>query len=55
MTLERFFHSSWWLAISVIVPALLTAAGGIYLAHEIAWRQAEIVRLSAELQACRAR
>lgn len=50
---ERFFRSWWWLVLSMVVPALLVSAGGLYLAHEIAWRQAEIVRLNAELRACK--
>ena len=55
MTLERFFRSWWWLFISTAVPMAVTGVGAVYLTHEIAWRQAEIVRLSAELQACRGR
>ena len=30
---------------SVLVPALIAGAGGVYLVHEIAWRQAEIQQL----------
>ena len=55
MTLERFFRSRWWLAISMIVPVLVAGAGAVYLARKIAGQQAEIVRLSAELQSCRGR
>ena len=38
-------RSRWWLMGSVIVPALIAGAGSVYLAHEIAWRSAEIQRL----------
>ena len=55
MTLDRFFRSWWWLAISMVVPALLAGTGAVYLARKIAGQQAEIVRLGAELRACEAR
>lgn len=55
MTLDRFFRSWWWLVISMVVPTILAGIGAVYLARKIAGQQAEIVRLSAELQSCRGR
>ena len=55
MNLEAFFRSRWWLAISVIIPALIACAGSVYLATQLGRQRAEIVRLSVDLAACRAR
>jgi len=40
----------WWLVVSTVIPTMLMSAGGLYLAREITWRQAEIERLNWELQ-----
>ena len=53
MSIEATIHylnrSRWWYFASVLVPALIAGAGGVYLVHEIAWRQNEIKRQRVEI------
>ena len=53
MDLERLSRSRWWLFWSTVIPALIAASGMLFLAHKLADQHTEIVRLGAELQACR--
>jgi hypothetical protein len=53
-TCEMYEQGRTGFVLTFVIPVLIAVAGVVHLAHEIAWRQAEIVRLSAELQACKA-
>ena len=51
---EAFFRSPWWLMLTMVIPALLAGAGGIYLAYVIGSQHAEIQDLRARLHQCEA-